>query len=156
MLRKRVRYLVPGCLGTHKNVLAWLRPKIAIYGSHHHLANRAAMHANQWGTALLTEASGPSRRGFVALDELLARRPPEVSGSDDASRCIRSPMRLPADRAVAVADELERSSDFVRNSSTKAASLYGHVETSISTVVRPNVPHHPRAPLLRASGGGGG
>jgi hypothetical protein len=78
------------------------------------------------------------------LDRFRARDPFELSRLDDAPGRVSSAMGLPANGAVTVTHELERASDFVRNSSTKAASLYRHVQTPERISVKPNASGKPR------------
>src|SRR5262245_43368909 len=118
---------MPGCLGADENVLARTAAWITLDGSHHHLADCSGMRTGQRGAAFPAEVPRPAGRRLVALDERLARRPSEVSRGDDAPCYVRGAVRSPANRAMAIADELEWSSDLVRHGPAKTASLYGHV-----------------------------
>lgn len=139
MLRQRVRYMVPWCLRADKNVFPRTAPRITVHGPYDHLTDLSGMCTSQWRSAPLTEASCPSRSGFVALQKFLPRSPMKMFRIDHAPGCERSTVGLPANGAMAVTDELEWRSDFIRNSSTKTASLYRHADTFNSTSVRPNV-----------------
>lgn len=136
MLRKRIRNLVPYRLGADENVFARPGAWITIHGSHHNLSDHPRMCTSQRRATFPAEASGAAGRGFVALDKLFAGGPAELPWTDNAPGCECSPVRLPANRAVAVSNELERTSDFVGDGPTKATSLYRHAQTS-NTSVRP-------------------
>jgi len=105
MLRKRISYVVPWCLGADKDVLAWTKARITIDGSHYHLSDCPRMCTGQRGATSLAEAPCPSRRRFVALEKFLACGPLELSRLDDAPCGESGPVRLPADGAMAVTDE---------------------------------------------------
>jgi hypothetical protein len=138
MLRQRVRYVMPWRLRADKNVFPRTAPRITVHGPDYHLTDRSGMCTSQRRPAPLAEASCPSRRGFVGLHKFLSRGPMKMFRIDYAPGCERSPVSLPANGTMAVTDELEWSSDFIRHSSTKTAFLYRHAETSNSTGVRPN------------------
>lgn len=137
VLRKSIRYPVPPCFGPDKNVLAWTAARISIESSRRDLTDFPGMRTRHWGTASLAEEPCPARRGLVTLDECLARRPAELFRIDDAPRCKCGSVRLPANGTMAVSDELEWSSDFIRDCPAKAASPHGHVEPSENMGARP-------------------
>lgn len=149
MLWQGVRDLVPRRLGTDKDVLAWACARVTIHSSYDHLSNYAGMRACQRRTTPPAKASCVSGGGLITLHKVLARRPPKGSWIHDAPCCEGSTVCFPAPGTVAVAEKLEWRSDFVRNSSTKAASLYSHAQTSNETCVRPNGLGHRRQKLAR-------
>jgi hypothetical protein len=47
VLGKRIRYLVPGCFGSHEDVFTWAHTRIIVQRSHHNLADQGGVHADK-------------------------------------------------------------------------------------------------------------
>lgn len=126
MLRQRIQYLVPWGFGAHEDVLAGTRTGVFVQGAHHDLAGHPGVHADELGSAVAAKAPLSSRRGFVASNGRLARRPSELLRVDDSPGHKGGPVGFPALGAMAVADQLESAGDFVAHGATQTTASHRH------------------------------